>query len=396
VTLDNGLRLHVASKPATGLLAIRGRVDAGTVFETKPGIAVLAADLMHLAAREAGAPPIVLALDDDLAGGEAARFLEFHGSGLPEELPLFARALSRGFAADISGLEEARARAVARAQGAEADTEALLVARARATLFPKDSPLARSPGGSSEAFAHLKAEEVSDFLRRFLVPARAEVSVAGPVEPREVQRVFESAFAEARPRGPTSAPRALPTLGSARGPAEWRVTEVVRPDASQNQVHVVVPGDRSRPHDRAATSLLLYLLGETFYSGRLGRALVEPGLVYSVWTTLEEPKGLPGYLLVRTATSKESTPEVLKRIREVLEGAVLGAFTEAELQEAKTYLRGKAARSGDGALATAARAFEGATADPSPQALTLEQVNDTARRLFANGAPLALVGGPGE
>jgi hypothetical protein len=30
-----------------------------------------------------------------------------------------------------------------------------------------------------------------------------------------------------------------------------------------------------------------------------------------------------------------------------------------------------------------------------PQALTLGQLNDTARRLFARGAPLALILGPG-
>ena len=116
---------------------------------------------------------------------------------------------------------------------------------------------------------------------------------------------------------------------------------------------MAVPGDRSRAHDRAATSLLLYLLGETYYSGRLGRALVEPGLVYSVWTTLEEAPGLPGYLLVRTAASKENTAEVLRRIRDVLEGAARGAFTDDELREAKAYLRGKAARQRDGAILAA-------------------------------------------
>ena len=158
----------------------------------------------------------------------------------------------------------------------------------------------------------------------------------------------------------------------------------------------MVAGDRSRPHDRGATSLLLYLLGETYYAGRLGRALVEPGLVYSVWTTLEEAPGLPGYLLVRTAASKENTPEVLRRIREVLEGAARGGFVAAELEEAKTYLRGKTARQRDGATSAAAVALEAEPQRPSAQEVTLEQLNDTARRLFARGAPLALVGGPGE
>jgi len=238
--------------------------------------------------------------------------------------------------------------------------------------------------------------DVLAFSRAFVSPARTELSLAGPVEPSRAREAFEQAFAEA-PAGTAPASKAAAPfpLAEGRGPSAWTVTTVERPDAAQNTLHVVLPGDRSRPHDRAATAVLLYLLGETYYSGRLGRALVEPGLVYSVWTTLEEAPGLPGYLLVRTAASKENTPEVLRRIRAALEDAAHGAFSAAELEEAKAYLRGKAARQGDGAQSAAAAGLE-LRSDPSPQVLTLAQLNDTARRLLARGAPLAFVGGPGE
>jgi predicted Zn-dependent peptidase len=158
--------------------------------------------------------------------------------------------------------------------------------------------------------------------------------------------------------------------------------------ASQNELRVVLPGDRSRPQDRAATAALLYLLGETGYAGRLGKALVEPGLVYSVRASLED-----GWLAIRTAAAAKDTREVLRRIREILEDAVRGAFTEADLAEAKAYLGGKAARGREGALATA-RTLADEEAG-SPERLTLPELNDAARRLFAKGAPLALVGGPG-
>src|SRR5262249_49945821 len=143
--------------------------------------------------------------------------------------------------------------------------------------------------------------------------------------------------------------------------------------------------DVSRPHDRAAMPALLYLLGETHYAGRLGRALVEPGLVYSVDATLEDD-----HVLVRTAAAAADTREVLSRIRAILEAATAG-FTEKELAEARDYARGKKARSLEGALVTAATLI-GPADEPSP---TLDQLNDAARRLFRNGAPTAIVGGPG-
>jgi predicted Zn-dependent peptidase len=162
-------------------------------------------------------------------------------------------------------------------------------------------------------------------------------------------------------------------------------------------VRVVVPGDRARPADETATALLLYLLGETGYAGRLGRALVDPGLVYSVYATREE-EGAPGFLMVRTAAAPRDTPEVLRRIREILETAAAGRFTAAELREAQAYLRGKDARAREGSAAAARDLLEGSERGPrgDPAAVSLDQLNDTARRLFRNGAPVAIVAGPPE
>jgi zinc protease len=408
VTLSNGLRLAVAAEPRARLVALHGRVEAGAIHEAKAGASVLAAHLFALSARAAGGPPLVLSRDDDPAEASHARYVEFHGSGLPEDLPALARAVARGLGADPAKVDEARQAAREAAAAALADTGAVLGARARAALFPPSSPLARSPWGDEATLASLSAADLGEFTNAFLGPARTELVVAGPVEATAVVQALEAAFTETRgtthatsPRGPRAeAPPTgslrLPALEGPRGPESWTVVSVPRADAAQNDIQVAVPGDRSRVHDRAATSLLLYLLGETYYSGRLGRALVEPGLVYSVWTTREEAPGLPGYLLVRTAASQKDTPEVLRRIRDVLEGVTRGAFTEDELREAKTYLRGKAARERDGALLAARAALEAEAAGPSPQDVTLAQLNDTARRLFARGTPLALVGGPGE
>ncbi|HVR71783.1 MAG TPA: insulinase family protein, partial [Vicinamibacteria bacterium] len=168
-----------------------------------------------------------------------------------------------------------------------------------------------------------------------------------------------------------------------------------RPGKSQDDLRVVLPGDRSRPWDGAATELLLYLLGETGYAGRLGRALVEPGLVYAVYATREK-LGADGFLMVRTASAPKDTGEVLRRIRSLLEDAARGGFTEAELREARAYLRGKRARAREGSAAAARDALERAPVPGSPavDGVSLDQLNDTARRLFRGGAPVAIVSGP--
>jgi predicted Zn-dependent peptidase len=204
------------------------------------------------------------------------------------------------------------------------------------------------------------------------------------------------AEAERRLGGPTSGPRPDgPRLAAAEGPPAWREIRLPQPGKSQDDVRVVVAGERSQPWDRAATQLLLYLLGETGYAGRLGHALVDPGLVYSVYATLEED-GAPGFLMVRTSAAPRDTPEVLRHIRSHLEQAAAGRFTQTELDEAKAYVRGKRARAREGSAAHARDLLEleSAAGGALPHAVSLAQLNDTARRLFRRGAPVAIVAGP--
>jgi predicted Zn-dependent peptidase len=163
------------------------------------------------------------------------------------------------------------------------------------------------------------------------------------------------------------------------------------PDLLQEELLVAWPGDRSRPSDAAATEALLYLLGETGYAGRLADVLVDPGLVYSVEASLEG-EGSSSWLAVRTACDAKDAPLVLSQIRKTLEGVARGTFTEDERQEAAAYLRGKAARQREGSGNVADALLHEATS-PKAAELTLAALNDTARRLFARGFPIALRAG---
>ncbi len=378
--LAGGTSLTVAPVGGTSLVVLRGRLPTGP---TSDGLVALAVE--HLNEPRAGEDTTVPALGwtllDDPEAAVNGHAIEVAAAGLPEDVPGLMRVLAGRLQAPLPegpAWERLREKARRRAEEREATLSTALLARARAELFPASSPAARPPWGSPAALAALRREDVVRFIREGLGPLRLVVS--GAVQPDEVR----------------GAALILPTTGAqiraarsvrAQGPPHWTERRVTWP-AAQNELRVVWPGDRSRPADRAATAALLYLLGETGYAGRLGRALVDPGLVYHAAAALEAD-----LVIIRTAAAAKDTPEALQRIREILESVARGAFTEAELMEAKTYLRGKAARGREGALATAKTLAEGEA--HSPESLTLAQLNDAARRLFQNGAPMALVGGPG-
>jgi zinc protease len=404
VRLGNGVKAVIAAAGGA-LVTVRGRVAAGAAFDGgTPGLSALATEM--LARPVPGEAPAAAALSwtlhEDPDAPSASRWIEFTTSALAGDLPevlrdvaaRLRRALAFAGGASLEPVEwdALRKAAAHRARTNAAATGTALWQQAIGALYASPSPLRRPAWGEPGAIEAVSPEELRAFLRRHLRPDALTVVIAGGVDGASAKREMEERLG---PLGRVAAARpAAPPPGVPRGPAAWRVVRLARPGKSQDDVRVVVPGDRARPWDRAATDLLLYLLGETGYAGRLGKALVDPGLVYSVYATREE-EGAPGFLMVRTAAAPKDTPEVLRRIRSILEDAARGAFTRGELEEAQAYLRGKRARAREGSAATARDLLErGEAGGPGPGGVSLDQLRDTARRLFRNGAPLAIVAGP--
>jgi len=238
-------------------------------------------------------------------------------------------------------------------------------------------------------------EDLRAYAAAALGPAQATLAVAGAADPRAIAAAIERWAARPAERDRARALMAAPDLAFVvpRGPDAWTESMLPIPEKAQNDLAVAFPGPAGRPWDAAATRLILYILGETGYAGRLGKELVDPGFVYSVRATLEG--GAAARLVqVHTSASAADTSLVLGRIRRILDLAAEGGFRDPEIVEAKAYLRGKRARSRDGSVATATALLEEALdVVPDAEAVTLDQLNDTARRLFARGAPVAVIAG---
>jgi zinc protease len=407
LALRNGL---VAQLSATGgaLVALRGRIEAGSLYDgDTPGLSALATELLArpVPGEAPSRAPFTWTLHEEPDAPTAQRWIEFGASALAADAPDLLRDLGarlrRALAfAGGTDLGPAEWEAIRKAAAHRARTNAVVTGtslwqRALAELYPSPSPLRLPPWGEPASIESATAEALRGFVGRQMRPGAITVVLVGGMEVASARDELERRLGGLAALSPT-APRS-PNFAGPRGGREWRVVRLPRPGKSQDDVRVVVPGDRLRPADAAATELLLYLLGETGYAGRLGKALVDPGLVYSVYASREEA-GVPGFLMVRTAAAPKDTPEVLGRIRAILEEAARGAFTRAELQEAQAYLRGKRARAREGSVAAARDLLERPEppGGPAPEAVSLDQLNDTARRLFRHGAPLALVSGPPE
>lgn len=392
-TLANGLGVTLAPGVGSGLVSLRLRLEAGSVYG---GAAPVLAEWLTRPApgEDLTQPAVSVGLHESPDDAANARWLELSAQGLEADVPRLLASLAARVsraapsASDFGGLRQA---AVDRAREHAADPEMALMARARKELFG-DTPLGRPPYGTEASLGKLTLADLQELMATRLGPAQARLVVAGQFDAGSTRSAVEASLGRWARRATT--PRSS-SPAAAQGPSHWTEHQLKFPGKSQNDLTVVWPGGRRQPHDRAATAVLLYLLGETGYAGRLGRALVEPGLVYWVSATLEEEDGLPGFLAIRTAASVADTPEVLRRIRSILEEAGRGGFSQAELDEARAYLRGKALRQHAASASTAVQLAHGnSNEDQALGGLTLARLDDTARRLGARGSPFALVAGP--
>lgn len=391
--LASGLTVAVQEQAGSSLASLHGRIEVGSAHDGgTPGLAALAAAALSEPSPDetADVPTLTWTPRHDPVAAINLHAIEVTASVLPEDLPKAFGALARRLSrppASGRAFEDLRAAALKHADEQNASAEGQLLARALSELFPASSAMARPPWSDVPSLSRVTADAFATFWRREINPRRMRLAIAGNVTPNAVRTAAESAF-RGSPRTASAARTAQPLPRGADTRKEVRLS---LPDLLQDQLLVVWPGDRSRPSDAAATEALVYLLGETGYAGRLADVLVDPGLVYSVEASLEG-EGASSWLAVRTACDAKDTPEVLSRIHRTLDDAARGTFTEAELREALSYLRGKAARRRDGSASAAEALLHEATA-PKPGELTLATLNDTAKRLFAQGFPIALRAG---
>jgi predicted Zn-dependent peptidase len=400
-TLANRMRVTLGPLVDARIAVVRGRIEAGSVEEPRGGhgLSALATELLASPSfgEDPRAPALVWTLREDPTSFSNFRWIEFRSVCFPEELPSLLRVLGsrlgRAVAAkDLSEeeIERIRRDAIARVREIAALAEPALWAQGLARLYPTRSPLAVPAWADRASLERVEREELLTFLAANVTPARTHLVVAGAIAAEVLEAEVRETLGAIPARGK---PRRASPLSPPHGPDRWRALHLPRSERARDRIMVLVPGDRSRPGDRAATEALVRILGGAGSGGRLGQSLVATGLAEWVTTSLEEG-GAPGFVAIRAASAPEHTPEVLDRMRTVLEEAAAGRFTAEELQEALRSRRaeGSAAEGDPAALAAAllAAPAAGRDADATP---TLAQLRSVGKRLLANGAPLALVAG---
>jgi predicted Zn-dependent peptidase len=260
-----------------------------------------------------------------------------------------------------------------------------------AAMFP-GHPLGRQVLGEAGTISRMTRDRIASFHKEHYRPANIVVAAAGQLEHDEV---VERLAAGISGRSGGSAPKRS-------GPSAQRsLLEVQRRTTEQAHLAVAIPAPHRDDDERHALSIVEHVLGGGMSSRLFQSIREERGLAYSVYAYRLGFQGA-GALAVYAGTSPEKAAEVRDLILDEMRTIGQVGVTQQELDSARSHIRGSMALGLEDSGARMSRIGHSQlvhgkvlTVEEVERRLgelTLDQVNDTAKRWLSHQPTIACVG----
>ena len=258
-------------------------------------------------------------------------------------------------------------------------------------LFP-DHPLGREVLGDESTITSMSRDEIASFHAEHYRPANVVVAAAGRVEHDElVDRLLRNLGG-----------RSGGAIPARSGPPHKPVpVQVTHRQTEQAHLAVAVPAPDRDDEERHPMAIVEHILGGGMSSRLFQSIREERGLAYSVYAYRLGFHGA-GALAVYAGTSPANARKVRDLILEEIERAARDGITQAELDNARSHIRGSMAlgledsgarmsRIGHSQLVHG-RVLTLEEVEARLAALTTDHVNHVARRWLGRQPTVACVG----
>lgn len=260
-----------------------------------------------------------------------------------------------------------------------------------------DHPYGRPTGGTLESVPTITTDDLRDYTSRVVAKDGLTIAVVGDIDAASLSKLLDDTFG------------ALPAKGQLTPVADVTASSppqsyFIPLDVPQTVVMFGGPGIKRDDPDFMAGYIVSHILGGGGLSSRLYREVREKrGLVYSVAQYLSWMRH-SALFLGNTATRADRANETLDTIKTEVKRMADDGPTQAELDEAKSYLKGSQMLALDTSvkLASALLQFQldklgidyiekrNAMVD----AVTLDDARRVAKRLWGKGLITVVVGRP--
>lgn len=384
------------------MVAITVALPAGSAYDpvNKSGLAALAAYMFNEGAGDLSSEQYQGALADkaiQLSMTPDRDYLLLSvstlSSNLKEACRLLALALQHPHM-DADAVERVRAQMLQSLLTDAQDPQDVALDRFYEVYFG-NHPYAHNITGTAAGLNAITPADLKTFARTHWVKAGAKLSVAGDIDTVTLTALLKTIF---DPLSGTAPPAIPPVTHTGSGGVTMVAMDVPQPTAIFG-----LPGMLRADPAYLAGYVANYVVGGGDFSSRLtDEVRTKRGLTYGISTTFGDYQRA-GYVIGQVATRRESMNESLDVIRATLADYAAHGPTQAELNDAKTYLTGSypLAFSSNVGISAQLNTFQRAglpiayvtTRNARINALTLEDVRRAAARLFNPRDMTVVIGG---
>jgi zinc protease len=199
------------------------------------------------------------------------------------------------------------------------------------TVFP-DHGYGRDPMGTPDSMARIGQADLKGFIAAHFAKDRLLIGVEGDISPAELASLLDKTFGSLPAKGTADAVPEAVLSGAGK-------TIVIKKPVPQSVILLGGPGLKRADPDYYAAAILMEVLGGGFGS-RLTREVREDrGLAYSIGADLAS-YDRAALVVAQTATQNERAKDSIDVIRQVWGELGKEGPTQAELDDARSYILG--------------------------------------------------------
>jgi zinc protease len=413
-TLDNGITVLARDNFLSPSVVLRGHLRVGSVDDPpkQAGLASFVADMLDHGTQNRTFDEISEAIESigaSLGVGGGLHVTSFGVKCLAEDLDHVL-----GILADVlrnpifpeEETEKVRGQLVTALQERDNDTRGVANLAFLKLAYPDGHPYGRSSDGYVETVGTIARDDLAEFYHRYYRPTDAIIAVAGAVDPEDAISKVEKVLGDWQPADPRP-PQDIPDVRYSSG--DTQLTEVRRevremPDKLQADIILGVPGIARDDPDYYSARLANTILGTFGIGGRLGdKVRDEQGMAYYVYSQLSAHLGRGPWRVVtgvNPVNVERATDTILAEIHRIQDEPV----SEQEIDDAKSYLTGSLPLGLETNEGVAGTLLDMELFGLGPDYLqrypdlinsvTIEQVQQAARRVFPRDAYALAIAGP--
>ena len=203
-------------------------------------------------------------------------------------------------------------------------------------VFPENHPFHHFRWGTRESIESITRDDVVNFYKTFYRPDTTIIAISGDIDSRKVIELFEKEFSGWKAEG--ELPNLIMPAANSFSKRETRINTMM--DNSRVEIvmgHSSIP--RTHP-DYYKFHLMNYILGGGPLVTRLGRAIRDKGLAYSIKSKLNISIG-EGPWAIQSSVDRHNVNRVIRDIIAQIRAMQSHPVTKGQLRDARYSLLGK-------------------------------------------------------